>query len=276
MLLSSCSIISIPYNLFHGKESLMILAIDMGNTNIVIGAIDDEKTYFVERVTTNHDKTDLEYAINIKSIFEIYSIPLSGISGGIISSVVPPLNAALKSAVKKVFGFEPLFVGSGMKTGINILMDNPKTVGADMIVDAVAAKKDYPCPIIIIDMGTATTMSVVDASGNYIGGVILPGLKVSLDSLSNKTAQLPYISLGIPGKVIGKNTVDCMRSGIMYGNAAMIDGIIDRMEAELGKPASLVATGGLARFITPLCRHKISYEDDLLLKGLLVLYNKNL
>lgn len=162
-----------------------------------------------------------------------------------------------------------------MKTGLNIIMDNPKTVGSDMIVDMIAAQKSYPCPVIVIDMGTATTMSVADASGNYIGGVILPGLRVSLDSLSSKTAQLPHISLDIPDHVIGKNTIDCMRSGIMYGSAAMIDGIIDRMEAELGAPASVVATGGLARFVTPLCRHKISYEDDLLLKGLLILYNKN-
>ncbi len=254
----------------------MILAIDIGNTNIVIGAIDDKKTYFVERVTTNHNKTDLEYAVNIKNVLEIHNIPLSDISGGIISSVVPPLNATLRSAIKKIFGFEPMLVGSGMKTGMNILMDNPKTVGADMIVDSVAAIKSYPCPIIIIDMGTATTMSVVDHGGNYIGGVILPGLKVSLDSLSGKTAQLPYISLDIPGSVIGKNTIDCMRAGIMYGNAAMIDGIIDRMEKELGASASLVATGGLAKFITPLCRHAIAYEDDLLLKGLLILYHKNL
>ncbi len=253
----------------------MILAIDMGNTNIVIGAIDNEKTYFVERVTTNHGKTDLEYAVNIKSILEIHDIPLSLIDGAIVSSVVPPLNATILSSVKKIFGFKPLLVGSGMKTGLNILMDNPKTVGSDMIVDAVAAIRDYPCPIIIIDMGTATTMSVVDSSGNYIGGVILPGLKVSLDSLSGKTAQLPYISLDIPGSVIGKNTIDCMRSGIMYGNAAMIDGIIDRMEKELGAIPSVVATGGLSQFTIPLCRHHISYEDDLLLKGLLILYNKN-
>ena len=253
----------------------MILAIDMGNSNIVIGAIDNKKTYFVERVTTSHGKTDLEYAINIKNILEIHSIPFSEIEGAIVSSVVPPLNSTITSAIKKIFGFKPMLVGSGMKTGLNIIMDNPKTVGSDMIVDAVAAIKDYPCPIIIIDMGTATTMSVVDPSGNYIGGVILPGLKVSLDSLSGKTAQLPYISLDTPGKVIGKNTIDCMRSGIMYGNAAMIDGIIDRMEEELSMPASVVATGGLARFITPLCRHHISYEDDLLLKGLLILYNKN-
>lgn len=253
----------------------MILAIDMGNTNIVMGAIDDEKTYFVERVTTRPGKTDMEYAINIKSILEIRQISPSQIEGAIVSSVVPPLNATMLSAVKKICGFKPMLVGSGMKTGLNILMDNPKTVGSDLIVDAVAAIRDYPCPIIVIDMGTATTMSVVDASGSYIGGVILPGLKVSLDSLSGKTAQLPYISLDTPGSVIGKNTIDCMRSGIMYGSAAMIDGIIDRMAKELGQTPSVVATGGLAQFIIPLCRHKIAYEDDLLLKGLLILYNKN-
>lgn len=253
----------------------MILTIDMGNTNIVIGGIDNEKTYFVERVTTNHGKTDLEYAVNIKSILEIHGIAPSAIEGAILSSVVPPLNSTILSAVEKICGFRPMLVGSGMKTGLNIIMDNPKTVGSDMIVDAVAAVREYPCPIIVIDMGTATTMSVVDQAGNYIGGVILPGLKVSLDSLSGKAAQLPYISLDVPNKVIGKNTIDCMRAGIMYGNASMIDGIIDRMEAELGMTASVVATGGLAKFITPLCKHQIAYEDDLLLKGLLILYNKN-
>ena len=144
-----------------------------------------------------------------------------------------------------------------------------------MIVDAVAAIKEYPCPLIIIDMGTATTMTVVDHAGNYIGGVILPGLKVSLDSLSSKTAQLPFISLDIPQKVIGKNTIDCMRSGIMYGTAGTIDGILDRMEKELGEPPTVLATGGLSRFIVPLCRHKIVYDEALLLKGLLILYQKN-
>jgi len=254
----------------------MILAIDMGNTNIVIGAVDDKQTYFTERVTTNHGKTDLEYAVNIKDIMEIHSIPLSEIEGSIVSSVVPPLNSAIISAVQKIFGFKPMLVGTDMKTGLNILMDNPKTLGSDLIVDAVAAVRDYPCPIIVIDMGTATTMSVIDPSGSYIGGVILPGLKVSLDSLSGKTAQLPYISLGTPGNVIGKNTIDCMRSGILYGSAAMLDGIIERMEEELGLPASIVATGGLAQYVVPLCRHKIIYEDDLLLKGLFILYHKNL
>lgn len=253
----------------------MILAIDMGNSNIVIGCIDSEQTYFVERITTNHDKTGTEYAINIKNILEIHQVDPSQIEGAILSSVVPPLNAAISSAVKKILGYHPLLVGSGIKTGMNIQMDNPKTVGSDLIVDSVAALRDYPCPIIIIDMGTATTVCVVDQSGNYIGGVILPGLQVSLNSLSNKTAQLPSISLDIPKNVIGKNTIDCMRSGIMYGNAGMLDGIIERMEGELGEPATVVATGGLARFVTPLCKHKIFFDETLLLKGLLILFEKN-
>ncbi len=253
----------------------MILAIDMGNTNIVLGGIDEEKAHFVERITTNPAKTELEYAVNVKDVLEIHHIRPGQIEGAILSSVVPPLNATILHAVEKILGKTPLLVGSGMKTGLNIIMDNPKTVGSDMIVDAVAAIHEYPKPIIVIDMGTATTMSVIDKAGNYIGGVILPGLKVSLDSLSGKTAQLPYISLSMPDKVIGKNTIDCMRSGIIYGNAAQLDGIMDRMEAELGEKASAVATGGLARFITPLCRHQIVYDDALLLKGLLILYRKN-
>ena len=253
----------------------MILAIDMGNTNIVIGGIDSTQTYFVERITTDHVKTGLEYAVNIKNILEIHDIDKSRVEGAIMSSEVPPLNAPISSAINKLFGFRPRLVGSGMKTGLNIIMDNPKTVGSDMIVDAVAVVKEYPLPAIVIDMGTATTMSVVDQKGNYIGGVIFPGLRVSLDSLSSKAAQLPSISLEIPKKVIGKNTIDCMRSGIMYGSAGMIDGIIDRMEAELGKTPSVIATGGLSRFVVPLCRHKIIYDEALLMKGLWILYEKN-
>lgn len=253
----------------------MILAIDMGNTNIVAGAIDEENIYFSERITTNHNQTAMEYAIKLKSMMEIYHLKPTDFEGAIMSSVVPPLNAPLSSAVNKVFGFRPKLVGAGMKTGLNILMDNPKSVGSDMIVDAVAAIREHTCPLIIIDMGTATTVSVVDHSGNYIGGIIHPGLRVSLDSLSSKTAQLPSISLDIPEKVIGKNTIDCMRSGAMYGSAGMLDGIIERIEQELGEPATIVATGGLSRFIVPLCKHSIIYDKSLLLKGLLSLYLKN-
>lgn len=253
----------------------MILAIDMGNTNIVIGGIDSEKTYFVERITTNHVKTSLEYAINIKNILEIHGIGKHQVEGAIMSSVVPPLNAAISSAVKKIFGFPPMLVGSGMKTGINIIMDNPKSVGADRIVNAVAAVQEHKPPLIIIDMGTATTLCAIDQNGAYVGGAILPGLRVSLDALSAKTAQLPAISLDIPHHVIGKNTIDSMRSGIMYGNAAMLDGLIDRMSEELGGKPTVLATGGLSQFVAPLCRHKIICDDTLLLKGLLILYEKN-
>ncbi|MFR3729572.1 type III pantothenate kinase [Lacrimispora sp.] len=253
----------------------MILAIDLGNSNIVIGGIDHTRTYFVERITTNHGKTELEYAVNIKDIMDIHHYPLSAIEGAIISSVVPPLTDVVISAVKKITGKTPLLVGPGMKTGLNIKMDNPKAVGSDLIVDAVAALKDYPAPIIIIDMGTATTLSVIDQSGNYCGGIIFPGMRVSLDSLSSRTAQLPYIGLNRPKKIIGKNTIECMRSGILYGNAAMIDGVIDRMEEELETSASLIATGGLASAVVPLCRHKIHFDNALLLKGLLILYEKN-
>ena len=253
----------------------MILAIDMGNTNIVLGGIDEKETYFIERVTTDQGRTDTEYAIHFKNILEMHHIQLSDIEGAILSSVVPPLNTTILNAVEKAVGIRPLLVGSGMKTGMNILMDNPKSVGSDMIVDVVAAIHEHPLPLVVIDMGTATTLSVADKKGNYIGGVILPGLRVSLNSLSGKTAQLPYISLETPGKVIGKNTIDCMRSGIMYGNAAMLDGLIDRMEEEIGEKATIIATGGLARLVTPLCHHSIDFEEDLLLKGLLILYEKN-
>lgn len=253
----------------------MILAIDVGNSNIVIGGIDNTRTYFVERITADHAKTGFEYAVSIKNVMEINQLPLTSIEGVIVSSVVPPLTDVLILAVKKLTKITPMLVGSGMKTGLNIKMDNPKAVGSDLIVDAVAALNEYPLPIIIIYMGTATTISAIDQKGNYIGGIIFPGLRVSLDSLSSQAAQLPFIGLSRPNNMIGKNTNDCMKNGILYGNAAMIDGIIDRMEEELNEKTSLIATGELAASVLPLCNHKIHYDDSLLLKGLLILYEKN-
>lgn len=253
----------------------MILAVDMGNTNIVIGGIDKHKTYFVERMSTVLHKTDLEYAVLIKTILDLHNVDPQAIEGAIISSVVPPLTNIIRASLYKVTGKNPLIVTSGMKTGLNILMDNPKTLGADLVVGSVAAMSMFQLPLIVIDMGTATTMCVVNQKAQYIGGIIYPGLKVSLESLSGRTSQLPHISLERPEKTIGKNTIDCMRSGIIYGNASMIDGMIDRMETELGCHATVIATGGLAQFITPYCLHKIHYVDDLLLKGLMVLYRMN-
>lgn len=253
----------------------MILAIDIGNTNIVIGCIDENKTYFVERLRTDASKTALEYALDLKNVLELYGITREDLRGSIVASVVPPVSTTIRQAMEKVTGRKPLMVGPGVRTGLNIKVDNPASVGADLIVAAVAAVRDYPAPLIIIDMGTATTMTVVDRNGNYIGGVIIPGLQVSLDSLVNRAAQLTKISLEVPPHVIGRNTLNCMQSGSLYGTAAMIDGMIDRMEAELGEPATVVATGGLARFVMPLCNHEIQMDDGLLLKGLWIIYQKN-
>lgn len=253
----------------------MLLAIDMGNTNIVIGCIQNNKTLFVERVCTDLSKTELEYAICFKTVMELYGIKETDISGAILSSVVPPLTNIIKKAVEKIVGIDVMVVGPGIKTGLNILMDNPKNMGSDLIVDAVAGISEYGAPIAIIDMGTATTVSVVDKDRNYIGGMIIPGIRVSMDSLANRTSQLPRIGFDAPKKVIGTNTVDCMKSGILIGNAAMIDGLIDRIEEELGYKVTVIATGGLAGVVISLCKHDIIHDDGLLLKGLNIIYNKN-
>ena len=253
----------------------MILAIDMGNSNIVIGGIDETNTHFMERITTNTRKTDLEYAVSLKSILDLHHIAAEELEGAILSSVVPPLNAVITEAVRKVTGLSCKLVGAGMKTGMNIRMDDPKHIGSDLIVDSVAAKANYPLPIIVIDMGTATSITALDQNGDYVGGIIHPGLRVSLNTLSGSTAQLPSIDLESPGRALAKNTIEAMQSGILYGTAGMLDGIITRMEAELGSKATIVATGGLARFVTPLCTHRIEIDDLLLLKGLLILYRKN-
>lgn len=253
----------------------MILAIDIGNTNIVIGCCDDEKIYFIERLSTNIPKTELEYAISFKNVLEIYGIDPAQIEGGIISSVVPPITNIVRSSAEKVLGKPVKIVGSGVKTGLNILMDNPAQVGSDRIVNAVAAINEYPVPLIIIDMGTATTFCVVDEKKNYIGGMILPGVRISLDALTSRTSQLSRISIEAPKKTIGKNTIDCMKSGIIHGNAACIDGMVSRIERELGQKATILATGGLAKKIVPYCEQEIIIDDELLLKGLRLIYNKN-
>jgi len=253
----------------------MILAIDIGNTNIVLGCIDGERVCFVERVSTNLAKTELEYVVEFRTLLELYHIGVGDITGSIISSVVPPLNNVVKTGLEKMFHQTPLLVGPGLKTGLNILMDNPAQLGSDLVVNAVAGLHYYGAPIIMIDMGTATTISVVDEKKNYIGGMILPGVKVSLDSLVNRTSQLPKISLEPPKKVIGRNTIDCMKSGIVMGQAACLDGMVERIYDELGYEAPVVATGGLAGSIVPYCKKKIVCDNELTLKGLGLIYYKN-
>lgn len=253
----------------------MILAIDIGNTNIVIGCLDEDKILFTERMSTDSNKTVLEYAIGIKTVLELYRIPSRDLTGSIISSVVPPVTNTVKEALQKITHHRVLVVGPGVKTGLNILMDNPASTGSDLIVNAVAAINEYPGPLIIFDFGTATTASVIDRRKNYIGGMIIPGIRVSLDGLTSHTSQLRRISLEPPKKIIGTNTVDCMKSGLLYGNAAMLDGIVDRIEEELGEHATVLATGGLAKLVIPLCKKNIILDDNLLLRGLRLIYLKN-
>lgn len=253
----------------------MILAIDIGNSNIVIGCIDESKTYFVERLSTDIKKTAAEYAILFKNILEINNVRKKDIDGAIISSVVPPISYTVMQSIKKITGLTALLVGPGLKTGLNIKIDNPAQLGSDLVVAAVAAIDEYPLPLILIDMGTATTISCIDSSKTFLGGAIIPGVMVSQESLTNNTAQLPEISLEAPKKAIGSNTIDCMRSGLVFANASMLDGMIDKMRSELGGSATIVATGGLAQFIIPHCKEKIIYNETLLLKGLWLIYQKN-
>lgn len=253
----------------------MILAIDIGNTNIVVGCIDDQKTYFIERLSTVRTKTELEYAVDLKTVLDIYHIKGSDIEGCIISSVVPQITNTAKLAAEKILKKEVMVLGPGVKTGLNILMDHPAQLGADLVADAVAGLNEYPVPFIVIDMGTATTVSVVNSKKQYIGGMILPGVRVSLDALTAHASQLSGISIDAPKHVIGKNTVECMKSGVLYSSAAALDGIIDRVEEELGEKATVIATGGLAKKIVSHCRRDIILDEDLLLKGLLVIYEKN-
>ena len=253
----------------------MILAIDIGNTNIVLGCCRGEEVLFRERVSTVHTSTVLEYAAMLKTAFEMNDIAPESIHGAIISSVVPAVTTTMKAAVEKYVHTTPLVVGPGIKTGLRIHIDNPAQLGSDLVVDAVAGIHNYSLPQIIIDMGTATTISVLDRDGGYRGGMILPGVVVSHDSLISRTAQLQKIAFEVPKNLIGRNTIDCMKSGILYGSAGALDGLIDRISDELGEPCTVIATGGLSGVVAPLCRNKIILDDDLLLKGLLILYNKN-
>ncbi len=253
----------------------MLLAIDIGNSNISLGCIREDKLLFEVRIATDPARTSDQYGVEIKTMLEANGVRREDIRDCIISSVVPPVFNSVWAGVYKMIGRRPMVVEASMDTGLTFCLDTPSQVGADRIVIAAAALDRYEPPLILIDMGTATTMEVVEPGGRYMGGVIIPGLRISLDALTSRTAQLPAISLGRPGKVVATNTAECMRSGILYGSACMLDGMIDRMEEELGFRTTVVATGGLAAFVTPLCRHEILLEPELLLRGLNVLYKRN-
>ncbi len=253
----------------------MVLAVDIGNSNIVLGCFENDKILFIERLSTNQNSTALEYTIIIKNILELNNLSHTSFQGGIISSVVPSVTHTVQDAMIRLTQKPVMVVGPGIRTGLKIMLDNPAQLGSDRVADAVAAIHDYPCPLIIIDMGTATTISAIDRKKNFLGGMIIPGLRVSLESLTMRTSQLPKISLDPPRRVIGSNTIDCMRSGIIYSTASSIDGVVERIEEELGEKCTVISTGGLAKTIIPYCKRDIIIDDQLLLKGLMIIYNKN-
>lgn len=253
----------------------MILTIDIGNTNIALGGFDDDKLAFVIRISTEISKTADEYSSKILGVLSVHEIGRQDIKGAIISSVVPPLNSVIKEAVKTIWKIDSLIVSPGVKTGINIQCDTPSSVGADLICACVAAHTIYGSPSLIVDMGTATKMTVVNEKGAFIGVSIIPGVETGLNSLAENTAQLPQVELEIPKFVIGKNTSDSMRSGVIFGNAALIDGMIDRINDEVGRILPVYATGCFSNIIIPHCKHNIKIDEDLVLKGLNIIYKKN-
>lgn len=254
----------------------MILTVDIGNSNIVIGGVREDEILFEARLRTDATKTSDEYCLDVKSLMEVYGVEVAEVEGAIIASVVPQVLNSFQTAIKKLTGKTALVVGPGLKTGLNILLENPGQTGADLVVGAVAALREHKPPLTIIDMGTATTISVLDKNGAYLGGAIIPGVKISMDALTDRTALLPGLQLDQPKRAIGRNTVDAMRSGLMMGAACMLDGMIDRMEEELGYKTTVVATGGIAKFVIPLCHREMIYDKDLLVKGLVALYKENI
>ena len=253
----------------------MILAIDVGNTTIVIGCIEGDEVLFTERLTTKLKRTRTEFTIDIRSILKLHAVSEDSITGAIVSSVVPQVTEDIRDAVKRLTGVEMLTVGPGIRTGLNILIDNPAQLGSDLLADAVAASARYGTPVIVIDMGTATTLSLIEEGNRYMGGIILPGVVTSFDALVANTSLLQSVSIDAPQSVTGTNTMDCLKSGLVYGNAASLDGLIDRIEEERGKEITVVATGGLAGKVIPYCRHRIILDEDLMIYGLKLLYDKN-
>ena len=253
----------------------MILAVDIGNSNIVIGGVEGNDIVFEARIRTETTKTSDEYCVDLKIILDVYHVKHEVIEGAIISSVVPQVLNSVKTAILKLTGKTSLVVGPGLKTGLNIKIENPAQTGADLVVGCVAALREHKAPMIVIDMGTATTMIALDETGAFIGGCIAPGVKISMDALTDRTALLPGLQLDQPKKAIGRNTIDCMRSGIMFGAASMLDGMVQRMEAELGQKTTVVITGGIAKFVMPLCSTPMIYDKDLLIKGLIAVYRDN-
>jgi len=255
----------------------MILTVDVGNTNILFGCTKtgDYEAVFEERLVTDTRKTAIEYAITFKTILDLYGIDPKDIEGGILSSSVPPATAQIKAGIERMLGKSIIEVAPGVKTGVDIKLDDPSQLGPDLLVAAVAGLAQYGAPLILIDLGTATTISVINDKRRFLGGMIIPGIRVALEGLTSNAAHLPEIAIEKPSKLIAGNTVGAMQSGSIYGQAACIDGMIDRIWEDLGYETAVVASGGFAKVVIPNCKHKIDIDGQLLLKGLTILYEKN-
>ncbi|WP_025028147.1 type III pantothenate kinase [Caldalkalibacillus mannanilyticus] len=253
----------------------MILVIDVGNTNIVLGVYQEDKLTYHWRVNTDKQKTEDEYGMLVKGLFREEGLLPQDVKGIIISSVVPPLMFSLERMCRKYFKNDPIVVGPGIKTGLSIHYDNPKDVGADRIVNAVAALQEYKPPLIIVDFGTATTFCYIDEEARYIGGAIAPGIQISTQALYHHAAKLPRIELKFPQHVVGRNTIAAMQSGILFGYAGQVDSIIKRMKQQAKEEATIIATGGLAELIANESEYIDHVDPFLTLKGLYNIYHRN-
>lgn len=252
----------------------MILTIDIGNTNINLGLFQEDALCVSARMATERDKTEDQFAAEFYQFFQMHTLVPTEISGSIVSSVVPEITTSVKRAVERLTNQKVLVLSPGVKTGLNILIDNPAQLGADLAAGAVGAVANYPLPAFVIDLGTATKIYAIDEKG-FRGCMIAPGVAISLKALTDTSSLLPTISLEPPKKACGTNSIESMQSGIILGTAAMVDGLLERFEEELGTPKVILATGGLSSYIMPVCKHEITYDSHLVLKGLKKIYDKN-
>ena len=253
----------------------MLLTIDIGNSNIKWAVFDGDDIKAHLRISTDKNKTDDEYSIYLHGLLFRKKIDPKSVTGAVISSVVPKITPLIEFAIKDNLGIEPLVIGPGVKTGLNILLDDPAQLGADLVCGSVAASNLYTPPAIIISMGTATAICVIDEKKNMRGGLIAPGVNISLDALTNSGALLPSVSLDIPKYTIGRNTINCIQSGIVLGEACKIDGLIDRIENEIGCECTVIATGGLSKNIIPACKKDIIIDENLIIKGSKLIFERN-
>jgi type III pantothenate kinase len=253
----------------------MLLAIDVGNTNIVYGLFEGEKLVHKFRVESVRGRTSDEYAVALRALLEMNGLAPNRVDSAVLACVVPPLTDPMLHLVKGMFGLEAIVVGPGIRTGMAILIENPREVGADRIADAVAGYDRAKGGVIVVDFGTSTNFDVVTPRGEYLGGVLAPGLQISADALFTRAAKLSRVEIAKPPRVVGRNTVHAMQSGIVYGYVGLVDGLVDRILGELGYACTVIATGGLASLIAPLSRTIALVDDELTLVGLRILYDRN-